>query len=323
MGCSGPGATNLLTGVANAFTDARAAGGHRRLEPARLSRHGGLPGDRPGRRVPPRHEVDGADLRRQAHSRHGRTRRSARRPRAGPAPSTSTCRATSWARRSRRSSSSIRRRGARRRARWAIPNAIREAIALLAQGRAPGGHRGQRRVVVRRRGRAPGLRRGHRHPLLHHADLARPHPGGPRAGVPERAQQGLHRGRRGAGGGHALQLGHPVRPPAALRRRPQGDPRGRQPDPARPQPRRGRAHRRRRARGARAAPRGGRGQDRRPSATRPGRASSARSTPRSRRRAGQGHVQRRRRRSTRCGSARRCATSSGATPSWSWTARRS
>ena len=42
-----------------------------------------------------------------------------------------------------------------------------------------------------------------------------------------------------------------------------------------------------------------------------------------RRRAGQGDEPTRRRRSTRCGSARRCATSCGATPSWSWTARRS
>ena len=68
---------------------------------------------------------------------------------------------------------------------------------------------------------------------------------------------GVHRGRRPAGRRHALRLDDPVRPAAALRRRPQGHPRGRQPGRARPQPRGRCPDRRRRARGARAAHRRG------------------------------------------------------------------
>ena len=167
----------------------RAARRHRRVEPARLPRHGGLPGDRPGRGVPARHQVGGAHLRRQAHPRHGARRPSARPRRGVPAPSISTCRATSWARRSTRASIVYPARvAARRRARSAIPRAVPRGHRAAREGRAPGRHRGQRRVVVRRRGRAPGLRRGHGHPLLHHADLARPDPGRPRAGLPERAR---------------------------------------------------------------------------------------------------------------------------------------
>ena len=86
-----------------------------------------------------------------------------------------------------------------------------EAVAADARRhrRHQGGHRAagakaerplvdrrQRRLVVGRRRRVAGVRRGHRHSVLHQADLARPHPRGPRAVVPERAQHGVHRGRR-------------------------------------------------------------------------------------------------------------------------------
>ena len=84
----------------------------------------------------------------------------------------------------------------------------------------------------------------------------------------------------------------PVRPPAALRRRPQGHPRRRQPDRARPQPPGRRADRGRRARRARAAPRGGRGQDRPQALRGAGPASSASLDAEKRRRAGQGDVAR-------------------------------
>ena len=78
-----------------------------------------------------------------------------------------------------------------------------------------------------------------------------------------------------AGRRHALRLDDPVRAAAAVRRRSQGHPRGRQPGRARPQPRGRRADRRRRPRGAPAAHRRGRGASSIPSATRAGPASCA------------------------------------------------
>ena len=107
--------------------------------------------------------------------------------------------------------------GSRRRARSATPARSRRPSRCSRKAERPLIIARQRRVVVGRRRRAAGLRRGHRHPVLHDADLARPHPRGPRAVVPERAQQGVHRGRRRAGGRHALQLDDPVRAAAALR----------------------------------------------------------------------------------------------------------
>ena len=152
----------------------RAARRHRRLEPARLPRHGGLPGDRPGRadrspitkwteRIYDARRIPDVVGHRVPPGDH----------RAARARATSTCRATSWARRWRRSSSTIRARGGRRRARLGDPGAVKGGHRAPREGRAPGRDRGQRRLVVGRRRRAPGLRGGDRHPLLHHADLAR------------------------------------------------------------------------------------------------------------------------------------------------------
>ena len=100
----------------------RPAGGDRRLQPPRLPRHGGVPGDRPARGVQAGHQVGRAHLRRQAHPRRRGHRVPPGDQRAGRAPSTSTCPATSSARRSRRTIGALRRRpGSRRRARSATP----------------------------------------------------------------------------------------------------------------------------------------------------------------------------------------------------------
>ena len=221
----------------------RAADRHRRVEPARVARHGGLPGDRPGVDVPARHQVGGAHLRCPPHPGDGRDglppchhgparprlpRPARRRPRrerwtrAGVTLPGAGAADSALARRSRRGEGGDRAAG--------------EGRAAARPGR-------QRRLVVGRCGGVPGLRRGHRHPVLHDAAVARHGAGRPPAGLPERPRQGLRRGRRHPERRHAVQLRRPVPPGAALRGRPQGDPGRRQPDRARPQPARRRAHR--------------------------------------------------------------------------------
>ena len=278
MGASGPGATNLLTGVATAFTDCAplvAIGGSsprvylgmeafQEIDQLAVFKPVTKWAERvyDAKRIP---DVVATAFRQATSGRRG--------------PCTSTCRATSSARRSRRTPSGTRRPGSRRRGRWVTPAPSRRRSRCWPRPSARSSCR-QRRLVVGRRGRAAGARRGHRHPVLDQAHLARPHPRGPRAVVPERAQQGVHRDRLRPGRRHALRLDDPVRAAAALCRRHEGHPRGRQPGRARPQSRGRRADRRRRPRGPRAAPGRGRGQARSEESTRTGRASCARSTPR-------------------------------------------
>src|SRR5262249_8374447 len=104
------------------------------LEPTRVPRHGGVPGDRPGRRVPPRHQVGGADLRCQAHPRHGPD---------GAAPGHDRPPRSRVSRSPRRRARREGRRGGHHlpgsaaTGRGGDPGAIREAIALLGKAERP------------------------------------------------------------------------------------------------------------------------------------------------------------------------------------------
>ena len=138
MGASGPGATNLVDRRGQRVRRRRAADRDRRLEPARLSRDGGVPGDRPARGVQADHEVGDADLRRQAHPRASSRRRFARRRPGEPGRCTSTCPATSSARWSTsRTIAYADAVEAPRRVRTAIRARSREAIALLSKAERP------------------------------------------------------------------------------------------------------------------------------------------------------------------------------------------
>ena len=201
--------------------------------------------------------------------------RSARPPAAGPAPSTSTCRVTSWARRSRRTSvtyppawkPSPRTLGdpapSRRPSRcWRRPSARWSSPAAACGGpTAP--------PRCRPSSRPPGI-------PFYTTPISR-------GLIPEDHALSFLNARSkafteadvvlavGTRFNWVIQFGRPPR----FARRSQGHPRRHQPDPARPQPRRRRPDRRRRARGARAAPRGGARARSTPSATRPGPASCA------------------------------------------------
>ena len=109
---------------------------HRRVEPARVARHGGVPGDRPGGDVQARHQVGGAHLRRPAHPRD---RRDGLPPRdVGPARARciSTSPATSSARRWTRAASRIPSPWRPSPRSLGDPAAVKEAIGLLATRRA-------------------------------------------------------------------------------------------------------------------------------------------------------------------------------------------
>ena len=137
-----PAPSTWLTGVANALTDAPpliAIGGS---SPRVFARHGGLPGDRPGRAVQAHHQVGRAHLRR--HAAFPSVVDDGVPPgdqRAGPARSTSTCPATSWARRSTRSSSTTPGPGAPTPRPLGDPAAVKRGHRAAREGRAPGGHR--------------------------------------------------------------------------------------------------------------------------------------------------------------------------------------
>ena len=256
-----------------------AADRHRRVEPARVARHGGLPGDRPGRRCsgPPRNGRSASTMR--AAFRRSSRRPSAMPPRAGPARSTSTCPATSWARRWTRASSRYPGPAWKPTPRsLGDPAAVKEAIALLAKAERPlilGGSGvwwSDAAAAFQAFVEATGM-------PFYTTPLSRGTvPGRPSAGLPQRPRQGLRRGRRHPEHRHPVQLRRPVLGRAALRGQPQGDPGRRQPGGARPQPPRRRAHRGRRARRAPAARRRGEGHDRTRRGTRPGHRGSARST---------------------------------------------
>ena len=163
-----------------------AARGHRRLEPARLSRHGSLPGDRSGRGDAPGDQVGRAYLRRPPDPRHGCH---------GLPPGDD---GPAGSRLSRPAGRHPRREGGRREDR--VPAGVEDpAAAARRQGghsrgdrapvarRAPRHPRRQRRLVVGRGRSLPGAGRGDGHSVLHDADLAGDRAGGPRAGLHERA----------------------------------------------------------------------------------------------------------------------------------------
>ena len=324
MAASGPGATNLVTGVANAFADA-----------APLVAIGGS-SPKINQRMDAFQEIDQVavfkpitkwserilDARRipdlvASAFRHAMTGKP------GPGVSRPARRCARPAGRREQAELPGAQQAARR-GRLGDLGAVKEAIALLARAERPliiGGSGvwwSDAAAAFQAFVEATGI------PFYTTPDLARHGARGSRAVLPERPRQGLRRGGRDPRGRHALQLRDPVRPAAALRRRTsRSSTSTSNPTELEPQPHRRRADRRRRARRARAAARGGRRARSIPKRytawTGP--------SPRARRREagghGQGHVHRADARSTRCGSARRCATSSGATRSWSSTARRS
>ena len=86
MGCLGAGRDQPRDRRGQRLHRRRAAGRHRRLEPARVPRHGGVPGDRPGRRVQADHEVGASASTTPSAFPSSSRPRSARRPPGGPGP---------------------------------------------------------------------------------------------------------------------------------------------------------------------------------------------------------------------------------------------
>ena len=172
MVTSGPGATNIVTPLANAYMDSIADRRDHRAGGDGLHRHRRLPGVRHHRRHDGHHQAQLAGHRRRRTSRGWSPRRSTRHDRA-PGP------------------------GARRRAEgrlnaqmdWYWPDSVDdldlpgyqpadrgrpelvvEAARPDPRRRAPGDLRGRRDPRRPRRPGAPGARRAHRHPGRHHPD---------------------------------------------------------------------------------------------------------------------------------------------------------
>ena len=282
MGASGPGATNLVTGVANALADAApliAIGGSSPRVPSGWRRSRRWTSSRSSSRSPSGRSGSTTP---SASPRWSPPRSARRRP-AGPGPSTSTCPATSSARRSTRTTITYAPKPwSRRRAPSATRPPIDEAIALLAQAERPliiGGSGiwwSDAAAAFQAFVEATGI-------PFYTTPISR-------GTVPDDHALSFLTARATAfreadvapGRRHPHQLRDPVRPAAALRRRRQGHPGRHRPDRDRPQP----PGRRRRSSATRAPcsssspPRRAARSTR--SATRAGPASSASSTPRRR-----------------------------------------
>ena len=171
------------------------------------ARHGGLPGDRPGRRCSGRSPSGRSASTTPAASRSRRDGLPPGDHAAGRARSTSTCPATSWARRWTRASVALPRAGAAdRRARSATPARSRRPIALLAKAERPliiGGSGvwwSDAAAAFQAFVEATGM------PFYTTPHVARHRAGRPCAGLPERPREGLRRGRRHPEHRHAVQL---------------------------------------------------------------------------------------------------------------------
>ena len=180
MAASGPGTTNLVTGVAHAWADGTPGRGARRLGAGERERARHLPGDRPARDDGALHQVGGPGAPGASASPSSIDRAIRARDERQARPGLS--------RPARRRALRRGRRGGGRLARAlgsgdaAAPGGgrgrDRAPRRAAGGGRAAGGRLRQRRPVVRGRGELPALRRGRRHPVLHHAAGPRRDPRG-------------------------------------------------------------------------------------------------------------------------------------------------
>ena len=266
MATSGPGATNLVTPIADAYMDSVPDGRGHRPGGGRRDRHGRLPGGR----HPRHHDAD-----HQAQLPGHRPRRDPARGRRGVLHRLHrSARAGAGGRREVRAPGADHVLVADRAQPARLP--ARDAAALQAdpRGHAPAARVAPAGALRRRRGDPLALQQGaahagraHRHPGGHDTDGARRVPRQPPA-APRHAGHARHRGRgrRSAEERPDHQPGRAVRrprhrQPRLVRPRRQGDPRRHRPGRDRQEPRGRRADRRRLPRG-----------DRRPDRRAPGRA---------------------------------------------------